>query len=234
MHFTTRRIAGVPALLAHADARVHHAPLVLWFHGLGVNKETHRAELHLLAEHGFLAVGIDAVGHGERRWPHLQQLIDAPRDDAFANAVDMGVQTSKEVPAILDELIHDGMADPHRIALAGISMGAFALYRALVECRGRISSAVAILGSPRWPSASSPHNDLNAFCDAALLSITAELDENVPPHAARELHLALEERCPDRHRYVELSGAVHLMSAAHWEETKREMLNWLCAGITQP
>ena len=233
MHFTTLRIAGAPALLAHADVRMHHAPLVLWFHGFGVDKETHRAELQLLADHGFLAVGIDAVGHGERRWPDLQQLIDAPRDEAFANAVEMAVQTSREVPAILDELIRDGLADPQRIALAGISMGAFAVYRALVECRGRISNAVAILGSPRWPSPSSPHNDLDAFCDAALLSITAELDENVPPNAARDLHYALEQRCPNRHRYVELSGAVHLMSAAHWEETKREMLNWLRAGITQ-
>jgi uncharacterized protein len=227
MHFTTRRIAEAPALLAHAEARAHHAPLVLWFHGLGVDKETHRAELQLLAEHGFLAVGIDAVGHGERRWPHLQQLIDAPRDAAFASAVDMAVQTGREVPAMLDQLVHEGMVDPQRIALAGISMGAFAVYRALVECRSRIANAVAILGSPHWPSASSPHNELDAFCDAALLSITAEFDENVPPHAARELHYALERRCPDRHRYVELPGAVHLMSAAHWEDTKREMLSWL-------
>jgi uncharacterized protein len=232
MHFTTRRIAGVPALLAYAGELDEARPLVLWFHGLGVDKETHRAELQLLAEAGFLAIGIDAVGHGERRWPHLQQLIDAPRDDAFATAVDIAVQTAAEVPRIIDALIDERVADPKRIALAGISMGAFALYRALVECRGKIACAVAILGSPQWPFVSSPHNELDAFCDAALLSITAELDENVPPAAARELHYALEQRCPDRHRYVELSGAVHLMSASHWEQTKREMLNWLNAGTS--
>jgi uncharacterized protein len=231
MHFTTRHIAGVPALVAYAGESDDARPLVLWFHGLGVDKETHRAELQFLAEAGFLAVGVDAVGHGERRWPHLQQLIDAPRAEAFATAVDVAVQTANEVPGIIDALILERLADPKHIALAGISMGAFTVYRALADRRGRAGCAVAILGSPRWPFASSPHNELDAFCDSALLSITAELDENVPPTAARELHYALERRCPEKHRYVELSGAVHLMSASHWEETKRAMLNWLNAGI---
>jgi alpha-beta hydrolase superfamily lysophospholipase len=43
-------------------------PTVLWFHGFTAGKATHRPEFATLAEAGFLAVGIDAAGHGEIGW----------------------------------------------------------------------------------------------------------------------------------------------------------------------
>jgi uncharacterized protein len=228
---TPRTIAGVPALLAHVGQLERKAPVVRWFHGLGVDKETHRAELEILAQEGFLAVGLDAVGHGERRWPHLQKLIDAPREEAFRTAVDIAVAGAGEVQSIVAQLAADGYADPARIALAGISMGAFTVYRALADWRGA-DRVVAMLGSPKWPFSSSPHGELDAFCATELLSITAEHDENVPPKNARNLHLALDQRCPDRHRYVELKGGVHLMSAEHWEHARSAMLAWLRPMVT--
>lgn len=224
--FTDRLIGDVPVLIAQLDDVPNPAPVVVWFHGLGVDKETHRTELQQLAEAGLCAVGIDAVGHGARRLSNLQALIDAPREQAFATAVDLAVQTAREVPRIIDVLTGTGLADPDRVSLAGISMGAFVVYRALVECR-EINKAVAILGAPRWPFPHSPHDQIDAFCATELLSITAEHDENVPPAAARELHLALETRCPTRHRYVELRGAVHLMNEADWNQTMQETLGWL-------
>ena len=111
MQFCYRNINHVPALTAERDDLTTPAPLLLWFHGLGVDKDTHRAELQLLAEAGFLAVGIDAVGHGARRLPNLQELIDAPREQAFATAVDLATKTAAEVPAIIEVLISENVAD---------------------------------------------------------------------------------------------------------------------------
>jgi pimeloyl-ACP methyl ester carboxylesterase len=107
-------------------------------------------------------------------------------------------------------------------------MGGYVVYRAVLA-EPAIRAAVSILGSPEWPHGDSPHRHLDGFRSTALLSITAERDVNVPPAAARELHRRLEEAEPGSpmHRYVELPGAVHLMSEEHWNRTMDETLRWL-------
>jgi dienelactone hydrolase len=107
-------------------------------------------------------------------------------------------------------------------------MGGYLAYGAVVA-EPSVRAAVAILGSPEWPAGDSPHLRPGAFHRAALLSITAERDENVPPDAARDFHrrLAAEHPRPERARYLELPGAVHLMGAADWATTMDETLRWL-------
>ncbi len=53
-------------------------PAVLWFHGLGMDKETHRKKLEQIARAGFLA------GHGERSLPDLDERIDVSREASSA------------------------------------------------------------------------------------------------------------------------------------------------------
>ena len=226
IEFDYRFSGEVPLLVARRSELELPAPLVLWFHGLGVDKDTHRPELQLLAENGFLAVAVDAAGHGARRLFDLDERINASREETFATATDLAVQTAGEVSGVVENFLSRGETTANQVSAVGISMGAFVVYRAIVECAA-ISRAVAILGTPEWPGDSSPHQHIDAMCSVDLLSITAERDENVPPAPARALHHALERRCPDRHRYVELPGAVHLMCEADWEKTKSEMLRWL-------
>lgn len=230
IEFRSERKEGVPLLLAQPSTGEGPLPTVLWFHGFGVDKETHRKELAQLAGAGFLAVGMDAAGHGERRLPDLDARTDAPRAEALRTAVELAEATAREVPAVVRALAAEGLADGARVAVAGISMGAFVVYRAVVE-EPSLRAAVAILGSPEWPVGESPHRHLEAFRRVALLSITAELDENVPPGPARELHRRLAEGHPrpELARYVELPGAVHLMGAADWDTTMAETLRWLAA-----
>ena len=192
----------IPTLIVapHGEPR----GVVLWFHGFGVDKETHRPELERLASAGFLAVGVDVAGHGERRDPELAAKQAAPRDEARAAMLQYVETTAHDVSRLIDRF---GVA-----AIAGISMGAFVVYRA-AALDPRIRTAVAILGEPLWPIAD----------DVALLSITAGCDVNVPPDAARVFHA----RRGGRHRYVELEGEPHLMSAAAWERTMGETLAWL-------
>ncbi len=199
-------------------------PAVLWFHGLGVDKETHRKELERIAREGFLAVGVDAAGHGERRLPDLDARIDVSREETIRFMLGLVDETAREVPAIVRALVAEGLADAERIAAVGISMGGYLLYRSVIA-EPSLRAAVAILGSPEWPEGDSPHRHLDAFHHVALLSITAEHDENVPPGPARELHRRLGES--HRARYVELPGAVHLMCEEDWERTMDETLHWL-------
>jgi hypothetical protein len=226
--FQTRTIGGVPLLLATPEGAAAALPLVLWFHGFGVSKETHRKELRQLAEAGFLAVGVDAAGHGARRLPDLAARQAAPREQALHTMIELASQTADEVPGVVRALVDEGLADGGRVGVAGVSMGGYVVYRAVLA-EPAIRAAVSILGSPEWPHGDSPHRHLDGFRRTALLSITAERDENVPPAAARELHRRLAEAHPGSplHRYVELPGAVHLMGEDDWNRTMDETLRWL-------
>lgn len=225
--FQTRTIGGVPLLLATSQDAAG-LPLVLWFHGFGVDKETHRKELRQLAEAGFLAVGVDAAGHGARRLPDLDARQAAPREQALRTVTELARQTADEIPAVVRALVDEGLADGGRVGAAGVSMGGYVVYGAVLA-EPAIRAAVSILGSPEWPHGDSPHRHPDGFRRTALLSITAEHDENVPPAAARELHRRLGEAPPGSppHRYVELPGAVHLMGEEDWNRTMDETLRWL-------
>jgi uncharacterized protein len=228
VEFTPRTLASVPALVATAPGRTQSLPLVFWFHGLGANAATHEPELAALADAGFLAVGVDAVGHGRRRFPDLDQRTAGAQSQALDTAIHCANETALEIPAIIRELADEGLVDSSRIAAVGISMGAYLLYRALVVGPG-IRTAVALLGSPEWPHPDSPHVHLDAFRRTALLSIVAERDVNVPPAATRRLHERLDEVDPasESHRCVVLPNAVHLMNGNDWHMTMTLTLSWL-------
>lgn len=213
--FQTRTVGAVPLLLAIPDDVDPPLPLVLWFHGFGVDKETHRKELDQLARAGFLAVGVDAAGHGARRLPDLDERQAAPHAQALRTMIELASRTADEVPGVVRALVDEGLADGERVGVVGVSMGGYVVYRAVLA-EPAIRAAVSILGSPEWPEGDSPHRHLDGFRRTALLSVTAERDENVPPAAARELHRRLAEAEPGAiHRYAELSGAVHLMGEEH-------------------
>ena len=210
--FEPRTVGGVPLLLAFPATGDAPHPVVFWFHGFGVDKEVHRKELEQLAQAGFLAVGVDAAGHGERRLPDLDERQAAPHEQALRTMIQLVTHTADELPAVVRALAEDGLADAERVGAVGVSMGGYLVYRAvLVE--PSIRAAVAILGSPEWPEGDSPHHHIDGFRHTALLSITAGRDENVPPAAARDLHRRLATEHPEAvQRYVELTDDVHLMS----------------------
>src|ERR1700723_1731228 len=109
---TTARVAGAPALLRYRESPDAAAVrgTVLFYHGFGGTKERPEAYLTALAEAGFLAVSLDAVGHGERRLADFDVIFNDERWDADFEATETDFlklidDTAAEGPSIIDDLL---------------------------------------------------------------------------------------------------------------------------------
>jgi dienelactone hydrolase len=231
------RVAGVPALLRYREAPEVAARrgTVLFYHGFGGTKEKPGAYLSALAEAGFLAVSLDAVGHGERRYPDFDVIFNDERWDAsfeetetdFLRVID---ETAAEVSAIIDDLLARGWAREGGVGVAGRSLGGCVSY-ASVLADHRVRAVVSVVGSPEWtlPRAHSPHHHPDRFFPAAVLSQAAEFDEHCPPGPIRAFHAALEPFYaaePDRIAYVEYPGVRHALTPELIDTSVRQLMAW--------
>ena len=208
------RLGTAPVLIIEPDAAPRAT--LLWYHGLGVSKETHILELERFARVGIRAVGIDAAGHGERRLPDFEERFAPPREVIEPLLFQLVNDSVAEIPSILDAL------EVEQATLCGVSFGGYITYRGAAH-EPRITTAVALLGSP-------DANDADSMFPTALLSLTAENDVNVPPTAAREFHRALESRysgAPERLAYHEYAGAVHAMKEEEWHDAIERLIAWV-------
>jgi dienelactone hydrolase len=202
---------------------------VLWCHGFRADALAHAAQLEQCAQAGFLAIGLDAVGHGARRDHDLDTRI-ARMGGALPIMLQQVEQTVRELPAVIEMLVSRFDADRALVSMVGISMGAFLSYRAL-GAAVPLRAVVALLGSPEWPGDTSAHLAPERLSEVALLSITAEHDVSVPPAAVARLHATLDERFGRRasRRHDVLVGAGHLTSKAEWARAMVATMQWLAA-----
>jgi uncharacterized protein len=235
MAFHTSRLslAGVPALSVHAGPREEalHRGVVLFFHGLGGSKEVHERELQHFAGRGLFAVGLDAVGHGERRYPDFDERLDTRHPHFHAEFLKVVAGSAHEVPALLDALVSQHGANPARLSVGGVSLGGFITYGAVLAER-RLHAAVPLLGSPVWDDARahSPYHHPERLFPVALFSQTAGLDEVVSPQGARAFHARLEPlyaSAPGRLRYREFPLSAHMMRPEDWDEAIHGAADWL-------
>lgn len=221
-------LAGVPALASSYGEALAAARrgTVLLLHGLTVSKEAQRTEALSLARHGYLAVSLDAVGHGARRYPDFEQRFAADGEGAFFDTVR---QTAAELPAVLAALRERAWALPGRVGACGISMGGYVLFAALAA-QVALDAVVTLVASPQWPGrADSPHLVAERFAPVALFMQTASDDQTVPPSGARALHQALLPRyadSPHRLAYLEHDGIGHMFSEQSWHLAWGETLRW--------
>jgi uncharacterized protein len=233
----TARVAGVPALLRYRGSPEEAAGrgTVLFYHGFGGSKERRGFYLTGLAEAGFLAVSLDAVGHGERRLADFDAIFNDERWDADFEATETDFlklidDTAAEVPSIIDDLLGRGWARAEGVGISGRSLGGNVCYAAVLADT-RVRAAAPIVGSPEWtlPRTHSPHHHPDRFFPAAVLSQAAEFDEHCPPGPIREFHAALEPWYasePDRIRYVEYPGVGHFLTPELDDESCRRMAAW--------
>ncbi len=224
-----QQLAGAPVrTVRRADA---HRGTILFYHGLGAAIAGQTKELHSLAREGFVVIGVDNVGHGERCYADFEARFSDDNPELDACILDAVEETIEEIPRVVDAAIATGLADGIRLGVCGISMGGFIAYGAPLADH-RIVATTPILGSPRWKldRPSSPHRHVNDFYPVALLAQNAGRDANVPPADARALHAALRPRyveAPDRLAYVEFEDAEHFMPEGRWDQLWQNVVRWL-------
>jgi dienelactone hydrolase len=233
----TTSIAGAPVLLTSSRSPEVAARrgVVLVYHGFGGDK----SQLEDLA--GFLAVRVDAVGHGDRRLPHWDQVFSEQRwaeaeDETEAEFLALLSATAAEVPAIVDGLVALGWVHDGRLGITGRSLGGEISYAAVLA-EPRIRAAAPMVGSPEWtlPWPASPHRHPGRFHPVPILSHAAELDQFVPAKYIRDFHdrlTPLYAHSPERLRYIEHPGVDHFLTPELWRETYERVVAWFERWLT--
>lgn len=217
MHERAFQFAGIPLLAVAQDGG--RRPAVLFYHGLHSDKETHRKELESLAQRGFLALGVDTVGHGQRRMPDLAGYLER---GPLRSQVEKLIRPSlEEVPLLLDFLEAQGYGP---FALMGVSMGAMLAYAA-PQRDSRLRAVVAVLGDPDWCQ---PYDRPQAYRSVAMLAWNAGQDSQVPPGPARGWLEYLRDQFPEGDfAYQEYAESDHFMRPEDWEQGWKHSLDWL-------
>jgi dienelactone hydrolase len=230
-------MAGVPVLLRFHDTAKEAAQrgTVFFCHGFGGTKERPGAYLDAIAGAGLLVVSIDAVGHGERRYPDFATRFSDERWDREFDATESEFlqlidETAAEIPALIDQLFSRRLAAEGRIAIAGRSLGGNVAYASVLADR-RITAAVSVVGCPQWtlPREHSPHLHPGRFYPAALMSQAAEHDEHSPPDQIRQFHASLAPyyaAAPERAAYLEYAGVGHFLTPELDADSREQLVAW--------
>ena len=78
---------------------------LLFYHGFVASKESQFKELDSLARAGFLAIGVDNVGHGARRYPDFR-----PQDFFPVALLSQNAARDENVPARHARALHETLA----------------------------------------------------------------------------------------------------------------------------
>ena len=235
------RIGSIPVRAIAQDDSTDR-PVVLFYHGLHTSKETHEPELRSLAGQGFLALGIDFQGHGERAIGDLKAfLARAPWPDQAFRFI---LPTLEEIPLLIDVLMGEGY---RRFGLMGISLGGLLAFGSpLVE--PRLEAVVSILGCPYWgslPNATeperpdlrylrhSPHHFPHSFERVRLLAWNGGQDVNIATPMTRKFMEDVAARFPHHPglEYREYPESGHFMRPQDWQDGWSYSLDWLKRGL---
>ncbi|MFN8611125.1 MAG: alpha/beta hydrolase family protein [Vulcanimicrobiota bacterium] len=208
--------AGIPLLALSQDGRPR--PTVLFYHGLHTDKETHRRELESLAQRGFLALGVDAAGHGGRRMPDLSGFIK--RGPLLQQVAKLLRPSLAEIPLLLDFLEAEGYGP---FGLCGISFGGLLGYAAPTYDI-RLRAVAAILADPSWCH---PYEHVGAYEKVSLLAWNGGRDQHVSAEPARHFLAHLQAAFPQGHyEFHEYAESDHFMRPQDWEQGWARTLSW--------
>jgi uncharacterized protein len=225
-------IQGIPTIIIYKDQleTAVNKGCILCYHGLTSSKDAWIHDLELIAERGFVVVGVDNVGHGERIDPDFHNKYSQDNPDFWKNFVAITRATADETPALIDELVRLGFALGHRIGGLGASMGGLILYSAVL-LEPRLSTVVTVVSSPEWwefEHPDSPHHHLEKFSRVNLLSITAGQDNTVPNIYTKVFHDRLQAHFSDyqqRFAYKDYLSSDHMLNL-DWDAAWKSAVEW--------
>ena len=227
MFIEARPLAHIPAVVRYVGARSEAVErgTVLVLHGLGASKEVQAPEAELFAREGYLSIALDAVGHGDRRFPDFEHRFSFGRAESSMKQVVEA--TSEQLQSLLGALKNDELAVPGRVGAVGISMGG-AIVLAALACGCPLDAAVTIVAPVKYTR---PH-ELKRMPRSALVFQAAEQDEVVAMDEVRtfvdELTRLYQRGGQSlRFRYLEHGGEGHFMSENAWGSVLRVTTLWL-------
>ncbi len=224
------RVDGdIPVLLAHPDWETP-APTCLWLHGRTVYKELDPGRYLRWLRSGIATCAIDLPGHGDRFDETLQQPT---------HTLDVLEQTIQEIDVVVQALQQadlQGLFDPNRIAIGGMSAGGMAVLRRL--CDNHPFRAVSVEATTGWltelyyPTLDGhagtpwgvqhprdrlatldPNEHIANWRPIPMLALHTEADEMVPWPSQREYLQRL------RQHYEQAGADPELIQIQTWPET---------------
>lgn len=146
-----RKVCNIPILDIYEVNEKEKRPVVIMLHGGKGRKEKYIERALKYARSGYFVTLFDAYGHGELKdvSPKVQMTgYDKTNIDKLFSVY---FETSKYINIIIDAYKDIKYADPNRIALIGVSMGAKTVYYNIAkERKPGVKAAVAINGLPSW------------------------------------------------------------------------------------
>lgn len=212
---------------------------IIILHGLYVQKETQINELRSLAQNGFNAFAVDAPHHGSRSDGYLEIMKSSSASERHQMLLGIVQQQACEIERIVSFCRSN---HNKRVAVIGISMGAFSVFGSL---KGSIlpDACVPILGSPDWtdPSKaldepksilelSGPMHSIEKIAKTSLMIVNAGLDDVVSPQASRSFVKKMQktyEKEPQNLVYNEYPESNHSMREVDWNNAWEKILLWL-------
>jgi len=147
--YTSVNNLRVPALLFEpkAASSAHPVPCLVVLHGLGGSKELMAGFCRALAAQGYASCAIDLYGQGERAPQNQKGAVSA--DQLQQNLIQSVTQTTRDVRRLLDYLQTRRDIDPHRLGLAGLSLGAI-IGTVASGVDTRLKATVLVSGGGGW------------------------------------------------------------------------------------
>ena len=212
---------NVPAL---ACSRGIGESVIINLHGLDVSKEVNITDMNRLESAGFWSVTIDAPHHGERDDGYLEIMRKANRREAYLMLLSIIQQEAAEVA----DFVHFFKSQNKKVAVSGISMGAYATY-ALMMINREADLFAPFMGNPDFRykgsnvysmlETSGPIDNPDKIYPANLFIVNAGSDDIVDPDGARRFYKAIEpyySDSPEKLRYLEYPESGHLMRPEDW------------------
>lgn len=213
----------IPAL-SSGDPRTCKAGIVLGY-GLRGKMEVQWPEAKRLLASGYAVIVPEAPHHGLRADGLIDRMSGMPESEARACFLDILETWAAEIPVLVDHLAGKGAT---KIVIAGVSMGGhWALAAPMLD--SRVGAVVSFLGDPAWDNRSrSPHLAVEAWSDTALLAITTNQDEIVPPEPMRIFVDQLNASFPAMAPHLSLCyPGGHCMASNDWEHSWSQVIAWL-------
>lgn len=220
---TTLNLNGVdvPALVSSKEI---DKSVIICLHGLDVSKEVNETDMNRLEEAGFWCVSIDAPHHGERKDGYLDIMRTANKREAYSMLMTIIQQEAAEVT----DLIRLYKSQGKKVAVYGVSMGAYATY-ALMMLNREADLFAPFMGNPDFRFIGSkvfskletigPIDNVDKIFPANLFIINAGSDDVVDPNGARKFYEAIKpyyKTSPEKLEYLEYPESGHLMRPEDW------------------